>query len=95
MKTSCDFPSQFICPIRWDTLHRCYSSGSRYCGVCEKRVHTVTTREEFQSHALLGDCVAIFLPDHGESLTPIWFGQGRIIDYQKSGNLQLSPDDEL
>jgi uncharacterized protein (TIGR02996 family) len=49
----------FECPKRWEQLRRTGDPFTRFCPVCEKKVHYCTSVEEAQRHASRRECVAL------------------------------------
>lgn len=64
----CDFA--FKCPKQWDDLRGGDDPDKRYCETCERDVHFVSSRIEFEVALKLGRCVAAEVDDErGRGIT--------------------------
>jgi hypothetical protein len=55
----CGLEFQFRCPKRWEQLQPTTEESVRFCGECRKDVFFCTSIAAAQSHAYVGDCVAV------------------------------------
>ncbi len=55
----CGVEFQFRCPKRWEQLQPTAEEGVRFCGQCRQQVFFCTSIEVAQTHASLGECVAV------------------------------------
>jgi hypothetical protein len=64
----CDFA--FKCPKQWENLRGGDDPDKRYCETCERDVHFVSSRIEFEVALKLGRCVAAEVDDErGRGIT--------------------------
>jgi uncharacterized protein (TIGR02996 family) len=55
----CGVEFRLRCPRRWEHLQPTAEDGVRFCGQCRQQVFFCTTVEVAQTHADLGECVAV------------------------------------
>lgn len=60
---NCDDRYQLKCPLLWSGLQETADEHQRFCTVCQQTVHFAQTKEQKQSLARQGYCVACYEPD--------------------------------
>jgi hypothetical protein len=58
----------YRCPLEWSSFDKTADDRIRQCRTCEKPVHLCLTPEDFVSHGMAGECVAVPRELNAESL---------------------------
>jgi uncharacterized protein (TIGR02996 family) len=56
---NCGVKFRFRCPKRWEQLQPAAEEGVRFCGECRQQVFFCSSIDVAQTHAALGECVAV------------------------------------
>ena len=97
---NCRIEFRFRCPKQWEQLQPTAEEGVRFCGECRKQVFFCGSIEVAQTHAALGDCVAVDPRlarkprDLESSLSSLWDSDSLVFGMMGSDEDELNPKGE-